>query len=104
MYVFLYETVNGFFFNHTALSGDTHFDDDETFTLRSKKGKNLYWVALHEFGHSLGLDHTNTRGTVMFPFYNGYNGQDMLLSDDDIKGIQYLYGMYGNSRLLLFFI
>ena len=75
------------------LAGDTHFDDDELFTLRSHKGKNLYWVALHEFGHALGLDHTNIKGTVMFPFYKGYKDKDMVLHEDDIKGIQHLYGL-----------
>ena len=28
----------------------------------------------------------------MFPFYNGYKGKDVELSDDDIKGIQSMYG------------
>lgn len=79
-------------FCFSGLAGDTHFDDDEVFTLKSRRGKNLYWVALHEFGHALGLDHTNTKGTVMYPFYQSYKGQNMDLDEDDIKGIQYLYG------------
>ena len=35
-------------------NGDTHFDDDETFTDKSTSGVNLLWVAVHEFGHALG--------------------------------------------------
>ena len=77
------------------MAGDTHFDDDETFTLKSKSGKNFFWVALHEFGHSLGLEHGNTKGTVMYPWYEGYNGVEADLSLDDKQGLQQLYGEYG---------
>lgn len=62
--------------------------------MRSKKGKNFYWVALHEFGHALGLDHSNADGAIMFPWYEGYKGYDVDLSDDDKRGIQALYGTY----------
>ena len=71
--------------------GRAHFDEDETYTHDTKYGVNLLWVATHEFGHSLGLDHTNVRGAIMYPFYTGYV-PDMKLHSDDIAGIQYLYG------------
>lgn len=74
------------------LSGDTHFDDDEVFTLRSERGKNFYWVSLHEFGHAIGLEHSNIKGSLMYPWYNRYNGIEMDLSEDDKRGIQALYG------------
>ena len=54
-------------------------------------GKNLLWVAAHEFGHALGLGHTSVKSAVMYPYYSGYN-KDLRLDQDDIKGIRILYG------------
>jgi len=83
---------HAFYPEHHSLGGDTHFDDDETFTLNKKDGKNFYWVALHEFGHALGLEHSKTKGTVMFPWYENFNGKEVDLTPDDRRGIQKLYG------------
>lgn len=78
--------------------GRAHFDEDETYTHDTKYGVNLLWVATHEFGHSLGLDHTNVQGAIMYPYYTGYV-PDMKLHSDDIAGIQYLYGKnYDDQR------
>lgn len=71
--------------------GRAHFDEDETFTHNTSSGTNLLWVAVHEFGHSLGLRHSNVRGAVMYPYYTGYV-PDMKLHSDDVAGIQSLYG------------
>ena len=68
-------------------SGDIHFDDDEFWTLGSFSGINLTQVAVHEIGHSLGLEHTNVRGAIMFPSYEGYR-PELDLASDDIAGIQ----------------
>ncbi|XP_014715508.1 collagenase 3 [Equus asinus] len=71
--------------------GDAHFDDDETWT-SSSKGYNLFLVAAHEFGHSLGLDHSKDPGALMFPIYTYTGKSHFVLPDDDVQGIQYLYG------------
>lgn len=71
--------------------GDTHFDDDETWTL-TQRGVNLLLVAAHEFGHALGLDHSRDRNALMFPTYKYVNTNGYRLPDDDRRGVQALYG------------
>nr|XP_046246303.1 collagenase 3-like [Scatophagus argus] len=71
--------------------GDTHFDDDETWTL-TQRGVNLLLVAAHEFGHALGLDHSRDRRALMFPTYQYVNTNGYRLPDDDRRGVQALYG------------
>ncbi|KAF7657402.1 hypothetical protein LDENG_00027890 [Lucifuga dentata] len=71
--------------------GDTHFDDDETWTL-TQRGVNLLLVAAHEFGHALGLDHSRDRSALMFPTYQYVNTNGYKLPDDDRRGVQALYG------------
>lgn len=51
---------------------------------------NLYRVAAHELGHSLGLSHSTDIGALMYPNYI-FSG-DVQLSQDDINGIQAIYG------------
>jgi len=81
------------YYPHTnrGLSGDAHFDDDERFTTGTSDGINLDWVAVHEFGHSMGLEHSNVRESIMYPWYKGYF-PNIELTYDDIAGIQALYG------------
>ncbi|RVE64268.1 hypothetical protein OJAV_G00144900 [Oryzias javanicus] len=76
----------------SGIGGDVHFDDDETFTFRSSKGYVLFMVAAHEFGHSLGLSHSDDRGALMYPLYSFRNPDTFVLPKDDVRGIQSLYG------------
>lgn len=85
--------------------GDAHFDDAEQWTINSARGTNLFQVAgkldfqiqifcrkiqifilffitAHEFGHSLGLSHSDVRSALMAPFYRGFDPVFRLDSDD----------------------
>ncbi|XP_068600586.1 collagenase 3a [Brachionichthys hirsutus] len=75
-----------------GIGGDAHFDDDETFTFRSRSGYVLFMVAAHEFGHSLGLTHSRDPGALMYPVYTYSNPETFVLPRDDVNGIQSLYG------------
>ncbi|XP_076431734.1 matrix metalloproteinase-27 isoform X3 [Peromyscus maniculatus bairdii] len=55
-------------------------------------GFNLFLVAAHEFGHSLGLSHSNDQTALMFPNYVSLDPSKYPLSQDDIDGIQSIYG------------
>ncbi|KAK7812800.1 hypothetical protein U0070_019826 [Myodes glareolus] len=77
--------------------GDVHFDEDETWTLGSS-GTNFFLVAAHELGHALGLFHSDKKEAVMYPVYNfSRSPAQFRLSQDDIDGIQSLYGPHPYS-------
>ena len=60
-------------------------------------GTNLFIVAAHEFGHSLGLGHSSEITSLMAAFYQGYKPNYELPYDDHV-GIQ---SLYGNASLML---
>lgn len=51
----------------------------------------------HEFGHSLGLSHSDDSESLMAPFYKGWV-PDIKLESDDIRAIEALYGKKGNKE------
>ncbi|KAM4847868.1 interstitial collagenase [Urocitellus parryii] len=75
------------------IGGDAHFDEDERWT-KNFRDYNLYRVAAHELGHSLGLAHSTDIGALMYPNYI-FSG-DVQLAQDDINGIQAIYGSSPN--------
>ncbi|KAM9751485.1 matrix metalloproteinase-9 [Menidia menidia] len=67
-----------------------NYDDDKKWGFCPDQGYSLFLVAAHEFGHALGLDHSSIREALMYPMYSYV--EDFSLHEDDIEGIQYLYG------------
>uniref|UniRef100_A0A087X717 Matrix metalloproteinase-9 n=2 Tax=Poecilia formosa TaxID=48698 RepID=A0A087X717_POEFO len=67
-----------------------NYDKDQKWGFCPDQGYSLFLVAAHEFGHALGLDHSNIREALMFPMYSYV--EDFSLHEDDIEGIQFLYG------------
>lgn len=53
--------------NPEPLAGDLHFDDDENWHVGTNI--DLFSVALHELGHTLGLGHSDSPSDVMYPYY-----------------------------------
>lgn len=49
------------------------------------------FIALHEIGHALGLDHMDIPDAIMFPYFL-YVMVKKNLHQDDINGINTLYG------------
>ncbi|KFP17510.1 Matrix metalloproteinase-9, partial [Egretta garzetta] len=68
----------------------SNYDTDKKWGFCPDRGYSIFLVAAHEFGHSLGLDHSSVREALMYPMYSYI--QDFQLDPDDIQGIQYLYG------------
>lgn len=62
---------------------------------------NLFYVAAHEFGHSLGLFHSKDPNALMYPVYRKFDPSVFPLHQDDINGIQHLYGNSVINQLML---
>jgi predicted Zn-dependent protease len=69
--------------------GDLALNSNRTYAIGTSPNPDLYSVALHELGHSLGLMHS-TAGAVM---YGAYAGTLTGLTSDDITGIRAIYGI-----------
>ena len=66
-----------------------HFDDEERWVDSETRNVDLLTVATHELGHALGLAHSDDPNALMFA---SYSGPHRFLSQDDIAGIQAIYG------------
>ena len=76
---------------YPVYGGDAHFDKSEKWTMNTEAGTNLLQTAAHEFGHSLGLSHSDKSNALMNPFYRGFESK-VRLDTDDINAITSLYG------------
>jgi hypothetical protein len=89
----------GYYPGSSGLSGDVVFDSGEHWAVNSAQGIDLVEVAEHEIGHALGMAHEPppSQGgldAIMNPVYVGrFHGLGTsFLFQDDINGIQALYG------------
>jgi hypothetical protein len=76
------------------VDADVMFNPTQTFaTSAAASGQfDLQSVATHEFGHLLGLDHSNIAHAVMYPYGDTSNiGVHTTLSTDDVVGVGHLY-------------
>jgi len=67
-----------------------HFDDEERWVDSDAQNVDLLTVAAHEIGHTLGLAHSSDPDALMFA---SYRGPHRSLSEDDIAGVQAIYGV-----------
>lgn len=67
-----------------------HFDDDERWVDSESRNVDLLTVAAHEIGHTLGLAHSSDPNALMFA---SYAGPRRFLGQDDIEGVQAIYGV-----------
>ncbi|XP_015261861.1 PREDICTED: matrix metalloproteinase-25 [Gekko japonicus] len=91
--------AHAFFPGEHPISGDTHFDDEETWiydpeNMAPGRGTDLFAVAVHEFGHALGLAHSSAQESIMIPYYQGPVGlpHQYRLPLDDAMGVEQIYG------------
>ncbi|MEE6523673.1 hypothetical protein FKM82_022677, partial [Ascaphus truei] len=68
----------------------SNYDQDRQWGFCPDQGYSLFLVAAHEFGHAVGLEHSDIRDALMFPMYSYIS--DFELHQDDVQGIQFLYG------------
>ncbi|XP_066475643.1 matrix metalloproteinase-18-like [Tiliqua scincoides] len=86
------QTLAHAFFPRPGIGGDAHFDESERWSEYNRE-VNLFLVAAHEFGHSLGLEHSNVRGALMYPTYSYVDPKTFRLPNDDKQRIQRLYDL-----------
>ena len=60
---------------------------------------DFHRVALHEFGHVLGLDHPDQAGQSKVAIMNSVISNLDSLAADDIAGVDFLYGFKITSTL-----
>lgn len=116
--VFFSTTVFGQSFGNYVLAVTWYRYSEETYEMTEGDvifNKNVTWnsyrgprqaaafdfhrVALHEFGHVLGLDHPDESGQGVTALMNSVIGDLDHLADDDIAGARFLYGLRITSPL-----
>lgn len=71
------------------------FDAGERWELEADGDKDTYrlrYVAAHEIGHAIGLDHLGRKGGLMGFSYDGADEHEVALSAADLAAVRRLYG------------
>jgi hypothetical protein len=61
-------------------------------------GIDYQGVATHEYGHALGLGHSDVGGATMYPSISGTGVTARSIEADDIAGVQFIYGVKSASK------
>jgi hypothetical protein len=83
--------------NPARIAGDIQFDISEIWEVGNSLGHrafDLVWVAAHEIGHSLGLDHADGIASVLAPFVSP-GTQFVSMAASDVAAIGQLYAAPG---------
>ncbi len=79
--------------NNFSVAGDMTFNTGQSFNIGSTY--DLFTVAMHEFGHSFGLNESSVTNAIM---YGTYTSRKTGLAPDDIAGIQSIYSSNGPRK------
>jgi len=89
--------------NPSRIAGDVQFDSSENWEIGNARGPSafdLVQIAVHEFGHALGLDHSNMTSAILAPSVSA-NEYFTALDRDDVDAILSIYAPASGSSTQL---
>jgi hypothetical protein len=72
--------------------------DDGPGVVLAPNAFDIQGIVTHEYGHILGLGHSNVGGSTMYPAISGNGVAARSIEADDIAGIKAIYGAAGPSK------